>query len=288
MNSPPITTISRDDSEYPELLKHLRGGPDLLYLQGASTIFSTPTISIIGSRKMTAYGEKVANYLIPDLVRAGLSIVSGLAYGIDSLAHQIALHYGGKCIAVLGGGFTTIYPASNTQLARTIVQKDGLLVTEYSPEEPPQKYHFPQRNRIVAGLSPMTLILEAGEKSGTLITARHALEAGREVGVVPGDITREESRGVHELLKQGARPITSSADVLALYQPQLSLIIPTELHPALTGTTATLYDLISHGTSRIDQLVNQTDLGIVEVQSALAVLELDGYIYLRGNEWQKI
>jgi DNA processing protein len=263
----------------------MREGPEELFVQGSLEALKLPCISIIGSRKISPYGEQVANLLIPGLVKSGLTIVSGLAYGIDSLAHKIALRHGGKCVAVLGSGLDRIYPAIHASLYRTIIEAGGCALSEYPPGTTPQKYYFPARNRIVAALSGATLIIEAGEKSGTLITARCALDEGRDVLVVPGDITRESSAGITSLLKQGAHPVASVEDVLSFYAMYPLLSVASDLLPALTGSPATLYDLISHGHDLTDQLVQRTGWSIGKVQSVLSVLELDGYIYFKGNKW---
>jgi DNA processing protein len=287
METGQIRKIFRDEEVYPALLRNSPSPPASLYCAGTVESLEHPAVSVIGSRKMTAYGERVIRMLIPDLVRAGLGIDSGLAYGVDSYAQQVAVGMGGSVVAVLGSSFDKFYPRRNEHLAEKIVETGGCVVTEYPPGTPALPAYFPQRNRIVAALSKMTLIIEAGEKSGTLITARQALDAGREVGVVPADITRVESRGVHALLKDGAKPITCSADILAVFGTS-AVQVQLNLKPALTGSLATLYDLISRGVGNFDQLVSQSALSIAGVQSILSVLELDGYITRRGNEWQKI
>jgi DNA processing protein len=282
-----MSTISLQDSRYPFLLRESKGPPEKLYYDGQISITSAECISVIGSRAISTYGETVLNILIPSLVKAGLCIVSGLAYGVDSFAHTLALKYDGLCCAVLGSGLKSVYPRSNIPLLRTILAKGGCVLSEYEDDVGPQAYHFPQRNRIVAALSKVLLIIEAGEKSGTLITARFALEAGRDVCVVPADITRKESVGVHYLLKQGARPVTCAEDILELYGGLPHLVSPGILRPALTGSMATLYDLISQGQSTIDQLHVSSALTLSEIHSILSVLELDDYIYCKGSTWLK-
>ena len=288
MNQLSISQLRVGDPGYPDLLKESKKPPELLYYSGAMPAACATCISVIGSRGITAYGHEVISLLIPPLVQAGLSIVSGLAYGVDSQAQKVALHYGGTCVAVLGSGLHAIYPASHGGLAAAIVQAGGCVISEYPADMKALAYHFPCRNRIVAALSPVTLIIEAGEKSGTLITARYALEAGREVCVVPADITRVKSYGAHQLLKEGARPVTGAQDIMALYAGQLELRFPTVLRPALTGSLACLYDLISQGATTADDLLLALGWRIEELQSVLSVLELDGYIAFKGTTWQRI
>ncbi|MEI6477982.1 MAG: DNA-processing protein DprA [bacterium] len=285
---PPVYTLNSENERYPVLLRESKGHPKLLYASGEVTLCELPSISIIGSRRVSDYGERMVRQLVPGLVRSGLVIVSGLAYGVDGYAHSVALQNEGKCVVVLGSGLDRPYPQRNVGLYGKILESGGCAFSEYPLGTGPQSYHFPARNRIVAALSPVTLIIEAGEQSGTLITARFALEAGREVCVVPGDVTREQSRGILSLLKQGAHPVGSVEDILELYTKALPTVTPLRLQPALTGTPATLYDLISHGCNEANLLSARSGLSISELRSVLSVLELDGYIYCNGTQWQSI
>jgi len=238
---------------------------------------------------MSTYAELVLEYLVPSLVRAGITLVSGLAYGVDAYAQKLALEAGGKVVAGLGSGLHRLYPASNTNLALEIVAKSGLVCTEFAPDVGPQKAFFPQRNRIVAGLSKVTLIIEAAEQSGTSITARFALEAGREVAVVPGDIFAKQSAGVHELLKQGAHPITTPRDILDLYGiPDDSSAVLPKKRAGLTDDQTTLYDLMSSGGASFEDLHQQTHFSLSYLQSILSLLELEGIIYFKANQWHRI
>ena len=267
--------------QFPELLMQMKGYPEHLSYVGVPEALSIPSVSIVGSRKMSGYGEKVARLLVPGIVRAGLSVVSGLAYGIDALSHRLALEAGGHCIAVLGGGLKRIYPQSHTSLAAKVAER-GCLLSEYEPDQAPLAFHFPERNRIVAGLSPLTLIIEAAERSGTLSTARHALDAGREVGVVPGDIFNCQSVGVHQLLKDGARPITCVQDILAVYGIEAS---KEPDPPPLTGRAGTLYAMLPPEGYTTDRLQTLTNYPPETLQALLGSLELDGRI--RRNYQQK-
>jgi DNA processing protein len=187
-----VHILSPNSSEYPELLRAIPQPPQSLYIKGRLDCLQQPLISVVGSRKLTGYGDLVLRTFIPKLVKAGLSIVSGLAYGADVRAHEIALQHKGTCIAVLGSGLDVIYPAVHQRIAETIQKEGGCIMSEHPPTMPPLPHHFPQRNRIISGLSRVTLVVQAGEKSGTVSTCNHALEQGREVCVVLADITREE------------------------------------------------------------------------------------------------
>lgn len=281
---PASIRLTAVDSAYSPLLLQMKGYPEVLSCVGDPEVLQTPTISIIGSRKMSRYGEMVARLLVPPLVQAGLMVVSGLAYGIDSLSQRLALKEGGRCVAVLGSGFNRLYPPSHLPLAEEIA-RSGCLLSEYGPDEEPLKHHFPERNRIVAGLSPFTLIIEAAAYSGTLSTASHALNAGREVGVVPGDIMAEQSAGVHQLLLQGARPITCAQDVLDVYGIEGPAA---KSRPEPPPELSALYRLITPEGQSIDWLQSHLDCAPSELQRMLSVLELDGYIRFNRYVWLKI
>jgi DNA processing protein len=259
-----------------------------MYMEGDAAVFQHQSLSVIGSRKMSAYGAAVLRLLLPPLVHMGLIIVSGLAYGVDAEAHRITLEHQGRGIAVLGSGFDRIYPRAHVGLARQLVERGGVLLSEHPPGTLAFKGHFPARNRLIAALAPVLLIIEAAEYSGTFSTARAALDLGREVCVVPADITREQSSGVLRLLKDGARPVTCAEDILALYQLTLPIEARTPLRPALTGSLATLYACISQGATVVDTMTRATGLTIATINALLSVLELDGYITYRQSQWQII
>lgn len=282
-------TITKTSPLFPPLLKNSLDCPEVLYVEGNVDLFQKPAISIVGSRNMTSYGKYVLEQFVPQLVSAGLVVVSGLAYGVDSYAHRLTLQAGGCCVAVLAGPLTNVYPAANHGLFRRILQNGGVALCEYPAHTPVQKFFFPLRNRIVAALSQVTLIIEAGETSGTLITARYALDYGREVCVIPADISREQSRGVHRLLKEGAvKAVTCCEDILSLYQMEVPVFAKEPLRPALTGSPFTLYDCISKGIQTTEGLIQATGWSITQLQSVLSVLELDRYIEHKGHTWQTI
>lgn len=216
-----VKKISLQEKEYPQLLKEIYNPPKALYYQGQLSAKEKYPLAVVGTRKMSAYGRRVTEFLVKELVRRGFTIISGLALGIDGIAHQTALKENGRTIAVLGSGLNNIYPFKHKKLAQKIIQSNGLIISEYSPETRPSKWTFPARNRIVAGLSLGTLVIEAPEKSGALITARFALEQGREVFAVPGDINKNNYQGCHKLIKMGAKPVTKPEDILETFDFKL-------------------------------------------------------------------
>jgi DNA processing protein len=251
--------------ELPPLLAATHGPPSRLYLRGDAdaTLLTEPAVAIVGARACSAYGSQVARMLGRELAAAGIVVVSGLARGVDGEAHRGALETSGHTVAVLGCGIDRDYPAAHSQLARTIAER-SLIVSEYGPGVEPAPWQFPARNRIIAGLCAATIVVEARERSGALITADFALEEGREVFAVPGEITSALSAGTHALLRLGATPLTSAADVLEslgieFKQPECAP------HPLVQLLPAT-----------VDELVRRSGLAAGEVAAALAELELAG------------
>ena len=212
-----IDIVSIQDAEYPEILKEIYDAPISLYVRGNKNILNELSVAIIGCRECTEYGRNITKNLSYNIAKNKINIVSGLAKGIDGIAHQGALFAGGKTVAVLGNGLDTIYPKENEHLALEILQKGGAIISEYPLGTKPEKQNFPERNRIVSGMSKGIIVVEAKEKSGTLITVDFALEQGRDVFVVPGNINSEASIGTNDLIKQGAKLITSYKDVLEEY-----------------------------------------------------------------------
>ncbi|MFD2133116.1 DNA-processing protein DprA [Pseudogracilibacillus auburnensis] len=202
------------DKEYPDQLKTIPDAPLVLYTLGNIALLKhLPSISVIGTRKPTNEAPQKLKQIVTPIIKNDWVIVSGLAYGIDSLAHKLALFHKGKTITVLGSGLNHIYPRENIQLFEQIA-KMGLVVTEYPPDVPPRKYHFPERNRIISGLSLATLVIEATEKSGTLITVDQALDQGREVYAVPGSPLIKQTVGCHQMIQDGAKLIMCANDIL--------------------------------------------------------------------------
>ena len=212
----PIYQISLDQPGYPQLLSQIYDPPAVLYARGNQLLLNQPALAMVGSRQHSSTASLIINQLMPELVSVGLTIISGLAIGIDTLVHQATLDCQGKTIAVLGNGLDnqSIYPRSNYQLAQNILQQGGLLLSEHPLGSQPQPWHFPRRNRLISGLSLGVVIVEAALPSGSLITAKHALEQGREVMAVPGSIMSAQTAGTNYLIKQGAGIITSAQDIL--------------------------------------------------------------------------
>ncbi|MBU4370105.1 DNA-processing protein DprA [Patescibacteria group bacterium] len=209
-----MQTIHIKDKNYPELLKEIYNPPQTLYINGQLKAKEMYPLAVVGTRKISLYGQKITRFLVKALAQAGFTIISGLALGVDGIAHQATLDAGGRTIAVLGSGLDIIYPYSHQQLAQKIIESNGAIVSEYEPKTRPSKWAFPARNRIVAGMSLGILVIEAPKKSGALITARFALEQGREVFAVPGNVDNKNSEGCNLLIKMGAKPVTKPEDIL--------------------------------------------------------------------------
>jgi DNA processing protein len=213
MDAEKYTIVTLVDKYYPPQLKAIKDPPIVLYLMGNAGLLSySPSLSVIGTRKPSPDAMKKTKYVIDPLINTGWMTVSGMASGIDSYAHRITLSAGGKTIAVLGGGFQYIYPRENSGLFKEIV-KNGLVLSEYAPSTPPKKHHFPERNRIISGLSFGTLVIEAMEKSGTLITVDQALDQGREVYAVPGSPLIPQSSGCNRMIQDGAKLVQHASDI---------------------------------------------------------------------------
>jgi DNA processing protein len=274
----------------PEELRRIASPPKQLYCRGVDQtnlkeLLKRPRVAIVGSRSVTPYGRQVTIQLATKLAEQGIVIISGLALGVDAIAHQAALDAGGLTIAVLPSSVDTIYPASNRSLAERIVSQGGALVSEYGEDEPAFKQNFVARNRLVAGLGQAVLITEAAEKSGSLHTARFALEQGKDVLAVPGNITSPASVGTNNLIKSGAIPVTSYLDVLH------ALGLEDHQTPAreVRGRNAheqTVLDLLLRGVNDGDQLLKQSKLSISEFNQVLTMLEIGGKIRSLGaNQW---
>jgi len=220
----PVSQVLIDSPNYPQRLKQLSRPPNRLYYRGVwqETLFSK-TLAIVGSRRATNYSERVLDLLLPSLIAEGVTIISGFMYGVDTLAHQKCLENGGRTIAVLGGGLNVLYPPENEKLYQEIIQ-NGLIISEYPPDQQPQLWTFIQRNRLVAALSTLgVLVVEAGEKSGSLVTAKLARELGKPVLAIPGPITSSVSQGTNELIRRGwAKPVLEASDILPLSSVSLS------------------------------------------------------------------
>jgi len=262
--------------ELPELLRQIHDPPPTLFLRGAAEVevLGGPAVAIVGARACSTYGAQVARMLGRELAASGLVVVSGLARGVDGEAHRGALDAGGVTVAVLGCGIDRDYPAAHTELARRICER-GLVVSEYEPGVEPAPWRFPARNRIIAGLTAATVIVEARERSGALITADFALEDGREVFAVPGEITSMLSTGTNRLLRQGATPLTSTEDVLELFGLSPGQRPPA---PTLSIVAAKLIERLADGAVSADELARATELEPGRLAAGLAELELAGLV----------
>jgi DNA processing protein len=268
-----VNELSLGGQGYPRQLAEIYDPPRRLYLRGARPeLLAGPGVAVVGARSCSSYGAQVARALARELAASGVVVVSGLARGIDGEAHRGALAAGGATIAVLGCGIDRDYPRANTELARRIVA-EGLIVSEYPPGVEPAPWRFPARNRIVAGLCLAVVVVEARERSGALITADFALEEGRDVFAVPGEITSALSAGTNALLRSGAAPLLSAADVLAA----LGLEGEPPRRPPPDGPAACVLALLSESPADADDLARRSGLPAEQVAAALVELELDGH-----------
>ncbi len=209
-----MITIRKDDELYPKKLKEISNPPEQIYANGNLDILNNKSIAVVGSRNMSSYGEKITKQIVRDLALSGLCIVSGMAVGIDAVAHRTCLENGGKTIAVLGSGLKRIFPPENKDLYKKIVQNDGCVISEYEADASAQKRFFVQRNRIVSGLADATLVIEATYRSGTSITAKYALAQGKKLFCIPNSIGNKNSAGILNWIKRGAKVVTCAEDIL--------------------------------------------------------------------------
>lgn len=280
-----INRISPEKHKYLQIILSIAKSPEILHVMGTLPDARIPTVAIVGTRKPTSYGKEVTHQLSYDLANRGVVVISGLALGVDGIAHRAALEAHGTTIAVLGNGLPRIYPATHKSLADDIVKRGGAIISEYEPDTEAYPHQFLERNRIVSGLADAIIITEAAARSGTLNTAAHALEQGKQVFVVPGNITSPMSSGCNALLKQGATPITGADDVLEviapdLLQPQSILALGT------TPLESTLIGLLQSGVRDGDELQQKSGASISEFTQTLTMMELSGVIRpLGANQW---
>ena len=280
--------------DYPPALLQLPQPPPVLFVRGRLELLNRPGIAVVGTRTFSAYGRDAAISFVVGLARAGYVIVSGLARGIDAIAHQTALEVGGDTVAVLGCGLDVPYPPEHRELIARIAER-GCVLTEFPPGARPHKHHFPQRNRIISGLARGVLVIEAAERSGTLITAEYALEEGKEVFAVPGPIHNPTSRGTNRLIQEGAALVTSVADILevlgsrcgeplpepfaaGLDPAEFSADLSREPQPAASELARRIWGALTEGDSDLDQLAATTGAGQAALVPALVELELAGLV----------
>lgn len=280
-----INRVLPEKQPYLQIVGNIAKPPEKLHFIGILPERRLPSVAIVGTRKPTRYGKEVTHQLAFELAKRGVVIISGLALGVDGLAHQAALEAGGTTIAVLANGLPDIYPATHKSLAEHIVKQGGAIISEYEPETQAWPNQFLERNRIVSGLADAIVITEAASKSGTLNTAMHALEQGKEVFVVPGNITSPMSSGCNALLKQGASVVTSFEDVLEVIAPEL-LRSQSSLALGSTPTETTIITLLQSGIRDGEELQRQSDIEASEFATALTMLEIAGTIRSLGaNQW---
>lgn len=295
MHIPGVGVTAWKDAHYPRLLEQIPDPPYLLTYRGNLDVLQQPTVAVVGTRTPSSYGIAVTRKLVGEIAKAGVTIVSGLALGIDAIAHRSAIEAGGMTVAVLGSGLDRIYPPSHRPLADHIVQGHGELLSEFFPDTDPDRHHFPLRNRIIAGLAHATLVIEGNADSGSLITARVALDYNREVLAVPGDIFRPTAAGPNQLLTLGARVITSAHDVLEILFPDgddrrvdRSADIRNNQQSIPSQTLSDPYEqklfaLLSDEARHVDELVKLSGLPASTVSAAVTMLELQGFVRHQGG-----
>lgn len=277
-----IEIIQIDSPFYPDNLKVIKNPPDQLYCIGNLSLLSRKSVAVIGSRKYTLYGKIVAQMIGKELAKAGIPVVSGLAYGIDSFAHEGTVNAGGEAIAVLGTGIDVIHPARNANLYNRIA-KSGLIISEYPPGTPGAKYTFPQRNRIISAISESVVVVEAGLNSGSLITTDFANEQGKSIYAVPGNINSQFSVGTNKLIKDGAIPMISISDIVSDVKD--FEYIPQEIENTLGSDELEVYKEIQKSSCcSIDSIAHNLNKNTGKVSAILTVLEIKGVIMTYGGK----
>ena len=278
-----ITVIISDEEGYPSRLKEIDQPPPVLYTRGNLVEDDFWAVAIVGTRRVTAYGRQVTDEISTYLAQNGITVISGMARGVDAIAHQSSLRAGGRTIAVLGCGVDRIYPPEHRDLSEKIISQ-GVLLSDYPPGTPPDGSNFPPRNRIISGLSMAVLVVEAAETSGALITANFALDQGRDVFAVPGNIFAPQSKGTNHLIQQGAYPFLSGRDLLDILnltrvneQRVARRAIPTDT------TEAHVLNVLSKEPKHVDEIRSQTGLPIESVSAALVMMELKGLVQQVGG-----
>ena len=283
LQDPNNAVLTVADSGYPQALLNISDPPMLLYIKGRQTLLNTPAMAVVGSRNASPQGLKNAEEFAMAISNAGLCVISGMAHGIDAAAHRGGLRGASSSIAVIGTGLDKVYPAANRELAHQLA-KDGLIISEFPLGTPPLAANFPRRNRIISGLSTGTLVVEASLQSGSLITARMALEQGREVFAIPGSIHSPQSKGCHHLIKQGAKLVESAQDILEELGETPMLSLPDSPVSDSPTLEAMGYDPVD-----MDTLAQRSNLTIEALSAILLQLELDGRVAtLPGGRFQRI
>lgn len=283
---PAVSIVRTEDAAYPSLLTQIADPPPVLWLRGNPSALVRPAVAIVGSRAASAYAGEVATRLARELAERGMLVVSGLARGVDGAAHRAAVAAGGASLAVLGSGIDVIYPAEHRELAASLCH-DGALVSELGPGTPPLPEHFPLRNRVISGISLAVVVVEAAKNSGSLITARYALEQGRDVCAVPGSILGDRNRGSHALLKDGAKVVESADDILeGLGWP--GLVGGPQISSNPLKTDPLLAKLTPGEAYGLDELSATVGLAGSKLLSRLTEWEMQGQLKRHGSVWQRL
>ncbi|GAA0795057.1 DNA-processing protein DprA [Marinobacterium sediminicola] len=280
--------LSLSDPNYPELLQQIPDPPVLLWVRGDAGVLSMPQLAVVGSRKASRAGCRLAYEFSSTLSASGLLPVSGLALGVDAAVHQACVDRQAPTLAVVGTGLDRVYPHRNQALAAGIVEQGGAIVSEYPPGTAPLPGNFPRRNRIISGLAVGTLVVEAAPRSGSLITARQALEQGREVFAIPGSIHNPLSRGCHALIREGATLVEEVGQIIEQLGPMLGALVPSDMDqkPDIQHEVADNNPLLAQipfDSIWLDQLATELQLPMAQLQSGLMLLELDGHIEISGS-----
>lgn len=283
MHSQGIGVLTLEDERYPRRLKEIAQPPPVLYLRGELDAQDEWAVAVVGTRRITGYGRQVTEEIAMELARSGVTVISGLARGVDAIAHQAALNAGGRTLAVLGNGVDRIYPPENRRLAEQMLAH-GALISDYPPGTPPEASNFPPRNRLISGLSMAVVVVEAGLTSGALITAAFAADQGREVFAVPGNITAPQSAGTNRLIRDGAHPLLDPQDVLEVLnltrvaeQRAARIALPAD------AVEAQLFAALGREPLHVDEIRSRTDLPIEKVTATLALMELKGMVRQIGG-----
>jgi DNA processing protein len=279
-----------EDESYPEVLKTIDSPPVFLFVRGHLKSDDALSISVVGTRRVSVNGRQMTESIVPELVNAGLTITSGLARGVDAIAHKATVQSGGRTIAVLGNGIDAIYPPENRVLGEKIIESGGAVISEFCPGTPPNAFHFPRRNRIVAALSLGTLVIEGAEKSGSLITAQFALEQGKEVFAVPGSPAVKMSEGPNRLIQRGeAKLILSAEDILSeLSLPTIKSQQSIQKSLPADPIQKAVYELLEEEPLLFDEILRKSEYVSAEVSATLTILEMKGFaLSFGGNRWAK-
>jgi len=278
-----IKILTWQDEAYPQRLKEIDQPPPVLYIRGEYLPDDLFAVAIVGTRRVTPYGRQITEELSGYLAANGMTVISGLARGVDAVAHQATLKAGGRTIGILGSGVDKIYPPEHRALAEQMMER-GAIISDYAPGTPPEASNFPPRNRIISGLSLAVVVIEAGETSGALITAEFAAEQGREVFAVPGSILAPQSKGTNKLIQKGAQPLLSVTDLMqALDITRVGEHKAARKSMPTDATEAKLLTVLSNEPMQIDEIRNQTELPIEKVSASLALMELKGMVRQVGG-----